>query len=166
MEQGKSIQTEDERGMRAALDEAYLAKEAGEVPIGAVVVYRGRIVGRGRNHVEQLQDPTAHAEILAITAATEDLGAKYLTDCTLYVTLEPCVMCMGALRWAQVSRIVYAASNDAGSLVDRALAAASDPKAGFHVLAPKAPHPRAIIEQGPFGEEAADLLRSFFSERR
>ena len=111
MEQGKSIQTEDERAMRAALDEAYLAKEAGEVPIGAVVVYQGRIVGRGRNHVEQLQDPTAHAEILAITAATENLGAKYLTDCTLYVTLEPCVMCMGALRWAQVSRIVYATSD-------------------------------------------------------
>lgn len=151
MEQGKSIQTEDERAMRAALDEAYLAKEAGEVPIGAVVVYQGRIVGRGRNRVEQLQDPTAHAEILAITAATENLGAKYLTDCTLYVTLEPCVMCIGALRWAQMSRIVYATS---------------DPKAGYHVLAPKAPHPRAIIEEGPFGEEAADLLRSFFSERR
>ena len=101
--------------------------------------------------MEQLQDPTAHAEILAITAATENLGAKYLTDCTLYVTLEPCVMCMGALRWAQMSRIVYATS---------------DPKAGYHVLAPKTPHPRAIIEEGPFGEEAADLLRSFFSERR
>lgn len=151
MIQEKRIPSEDERAMRAALEEAHLAAEAGEVPIGAVVVYGGRIVGRGHNHVERLQDPTAHAEMLAITAAVQTLGAKYLVHCTLYVTLEPCVMCMGALRWAQISRIVYAAE---------------DAKAGYHVLAPKAPHPRTLIEQGLYAEEAADLLRRFFAQRR
>ncbi len=137
--------------MRIALKEAHLALEAGEVPIGAVLVAHGRIVGRGHNHVERLQDPTAHAEMLAITSAVDNLGAKYLTDCTLYVTLEPCVMCMGALRWAQVHRIVYAAPDD---------------KAGYRHFAPNAPHPKTRIEEGPYREEAIALLQDFFAQRR
>ena len=95
--------------MREALREAQLAADAGEIPIGAVMVWKGRIIGRGHNQTERLHDTTAHAEMLAITAATETMGGKYLTDCTLYVTVEPCPMCAGALAWAQVGRVVYGA---------------------------------------------------------
>ena len=100
---------QDERFMREALREAQAAQEAGEIPIGAVVVWKGRVIGRGHNQTERLHDTTAHAEMIAITAATEAMGGKYLTDCTLYVTVEPCPMCAGALAWSQIGRIVYGA---------------------------------------------------------
>lgn len=141
----------DEYAMREALKQAIQAAEADEVPIGAVVTYGERIIARGQNRVERLQDPTAHAEMLAITAAVEALGAKYLKGCTLYVTLEPCVMCMGALRWAQLERIVFAAY---------------DPKGGYQTLAPLAPHPKAKIEGGLLAEEATALLKNFFKNKR
>jgi len=99
----------DERYMMEALKEAQAADEDGEIPVGAVIVCKNRIIGRGHNMTERLNDPSAHAEMIAITAATEAMGGKYLTDCTLYVTLEPCPMCAGALNWAQISRIVYGA---------------------------------------------------------
>ncbi|MBQ5411369.1 MAG: nucleoside deaminase, partial [Bacteroidales bacterium] len=101
----------DERYMQEALREARMALEEDEVPIGAVIVCRGRIIGKGHNMTERLHDPTAHAEMIAITAATEALGGKYLNDCTLYVTVEPCPMCSGALNWAQIGRIVYGAGD-------------------------------------------------------
>ncbi len=97
----------DEKYMREALREAHLAADAGEIPIGAVVVWKGRIIGRGHNQTEQLHDTTAHAEMLAITAATGTMGGKYLSDCTLYVTVEPCPMCAGAMAWSQLGRVVY-----------------------------------------------------------
>ena len=100
---------QDEKYMREALREAHEAAAAGEIPIGAVVVWKGRIIGRGHNQTERLHDTTAHAEMLAITAATESMGGKYLSDCTLYVTVEPCPMCAGAMAWAQLGRVVYGA---------------------------------------------------------
>lgn len=131
-----------------------LAREAyadGEVPVGAVVVGNGRVLGRGRNQTERLQDVTAHAEIIAITAAAGTLGAKYLTDCTLYVTLEPCAMCAGALYWAQVGRVVFGAT---------------DEKRGFRLLSPSPLHPKTELLGGVRGEECAALVRAFFQERR
>ena len=118
---------QDEKYMREALREAAAALAAGEVPIGAVIVSRGRIIGRGHNMTERLTDTTAHAEMVSITAATEAIGGKYLTDCTLYVTVEPCPMCAGALNWAQVGRIVYGAI---------------DPRRGFSLFTPSLLHPR------------------------
>lgn len=123
----------DEAMMRQALDEAHKAEAAGEIPIGAVVSCRGRIIARAHNLTETLCDVTAHAEMQAITAAANTLGGKYLTDCTLYVTVEPCPMCEGALGWAQVPRIVYGAP---------------DPKRGYREYAPKALHPKATIIGG------------------
>ena len=143
----------DEQFMRRALEEARSAAEADEVPIGAVVVSpKGAIIGRGHNLTEALNDVTAHAEMQAITAAATRLGGKYLTGCTLYVTVEPCTMCAGAIGWAQISRIVYGAP---------------DPKRGYRVFAARPPfHPRARIEGGLLADEATALLRSFFAARR
>lgn len=141
----------DDRWMAEALKEARLAEAEGEIPVGAVVVCSGLIVGRGHNQTERLADVTAHAEVLAITAAAQRLGAKYLNDCTLYVTLEPCVMCAGALAWAQVGRVVYGAS---------------DPKRGYARLAPSPLHPKTVVASGVMADEAAQLVRLFFKGRR
>ncbi|MDA0380106.1 MAG: nucleoside deaminase [Bacteroidetes bacterium] len=141
---------DDNYFMKKALEEAEMAFESDEVPVGAVVVANNRIIGRGHNLTERLNDVTAHAEMQAVTAAANFLGAKFLIDCTLYVTLEPCAMCAGALYWAQLSRIIYAAK---------------DPKRGFLTTGPQL-HPRTILEQGPYGEEAQKLLQDFFKKKR
>jgi tRNA-specific adenosine deaminase len=141
----------DQEYMQKALIEAKQAFEEGEVPVGAVIVCRDRIIARAHNLTERLTDVTAHAEMQAITAAANALGGKYLTDCTLYVTVEPCVMCAGALAWAQLSRIVYGAS---------------DPKRGFSVFAPDALHPRTEVTKGVLAEECANLMKDFFQRKR
>ena len=141
----------DEGFMRRALDEARQALAAGEVPLGAVVVCRGRIISRAHNLTETLCDVTAHAEMQAITAAANALGGKYLTDCTLYVTVEPCAMCAGAIGWAQLPRVVYGAP---------------DAKRGFSLLAPRAMHPKCAVTAGVLGEECARLMKDFFASRR
>lgn len=141
----------DERYMRMALQEARAAFEAGEIPVGAVVVCKDRVVARAHNLTECLGDVTAHAEMQAITSAAASLGGKYLTDCTLYVTLEPCVMCAGAIGWAQLSRVVFGAS---------------DNKRGYRRFAPEALHPKTRVEQGVLADECAALMKSFFKQRR
>jgi len=142
---------DDDYFMRQALQEAELAKEIGEVPVGAVVVSQNQIIARGHNRTEQLQDVTAHAEIIALTAASESLGSKYLNECTLYVTLEPCIMCAGALAWAQLDRLVYGANDD---------------KRGFMRYGKELLHPKTNVEFGILLEECQQLLRAFFAERR
>ncbi|MBP3737850.1 MAG: nucleoside deaminase [Muribaculaceae bacterium] len=142
---------DDERWMRVALDEAHKAQERDEVPIGAVVVSRGRIVARGHNLTETLTDVTAHAEMQAITAAAGTLGGKYLTDCTLYVTVEPCLMCAGALGWSQVSRVVYGAGDD---------------KRGYHTFCDHPFHKKTVVEGGVLAEECAQLMTEFFKKKR
>ena len=137
--------------MQKALFEAQKAAEAGEVPIGAVVVCRGKIISRAHNLTETLHDVTAHAEMQAVTAAAGQLGGKYLNDCTLYVTVEPCVMCAGALGWSQISRVVYGAA---------------DPKRGFSVYAPQALHPKTQVTSGVMAEECGALMSDFFKRRR
>lgn len=137
--------------MKRALEEARLALQAGEIPIGAVVVCQDRIIARARNLTETLCDVTAHAEMQAITSAANQLGGKYLTDCTLYVTVEPCTMCAGAIGWAQIPRIVYGAA---------------DEKRGFHTYAPHAMHPRATITGGILEEECRQLMQDFFRAKR
>ncbi len=147
-------QMRDERFMRMALDEARMAAEEGEVPVGAVVVVNGRVVARAHNQTERLNDVTAHAEILAITAAQNHFGGKALADCTLYVTLEPCPMCAGAIGWARPARVVWGAA---------------DPKRGFLscYAPPRTPlHPRTIVQTGLLGEECAAIMREFFSRLR
>ncbi len=144
-------QTPDERYMREALKEAEAALADHEIPVGAVVVCRGRIIARAHNLTETLHDVTAHAEMQAITAAAEWLGGKYLQDCTLYVTLEPCPMCAGALGWSQVSRIVYGAS---------------DPRRGYQLYAPKVLHPKTQVMQGVLAEECLKLVTDFFKSKR
>ena len=141
----------DEKYMEEALREARAALEEGEIPIGAVIVSRGRIIGRGHNMTERLHDATAHAEMIAITAATEAVGGKYLTGCTLYVTVEPCPMCAGALNWSQISRIVYGAP---------------DPKRGCSLFSPSLHHPKTAVLSGVRAEECASLMKSFFQEKR
>ncbi|MDO4755838.1 MAG: nucleoside deaminase [Parabacteroides sp.] len=141
----------DEYFMRQALVEARAAAAEGEVPVGAVIVCNNQIIARAHNQTERLNDPTAHAEMLAITAAVNVLGAKYLTDCSLYVTVEPCIMCAGAIGWSQLSTIVYGAS---------------DPKRGFQVYAPKAFHPKAIVRKGVLEEECAEEMKHFFKQKR
>ena len=141
----------DEFYMRRALDEAQEALRQGEIPIGAVVVCKDRIIARAHNLTETLTDVTAHAEMQAITMAANLLGGKYLTECTLYVTVEPCVMCAGAIGWAQVPRIVYGTS---------------DPKRGYSIYAPKALHPKAKIIGGILEEECRQLMVSFFKSLR
>jgi tRNA(adenine34) deaminase len=142
----------DEYFMKQALAEAQKAFEESEVPVGAVIVCEGRIIARAHNQTEMLTDVTAHAEILAVTAASSYLGSKYLQDCTLYVTLEPCVMCAGALAWAQLGRVVYAASDD---------------KRGFMLHGGKdLLHPKTKLEMGIMQEECGQLVSSFFKGKR
>ncbi len=143
--------TDDERFMKEALQEARVALAKDEVPIGAVIVADGRIIGKGHNLTETLHDVTAHAEMQAITAAEEYLGGKYLDKCTLYVTVEPCVMCAGAMGWSQVQRVVYGAS---------------DPKRGFQTYAPRALHPKTSIIDGVLAEECGKLMTDFFKSKR
>lgn len=137
--------------MERALDEAKLAYREGEIPIGAVIVCRGRIIARAHNLTETLHDVTAHAEMQAITMAANELGGKYLEDCTLYVTVEPCIMCAGALGWAQLKRIVF------GCI---------DEKRGYQEYAPKALHPKANVFGGVMEAECKELMQRFFKERR
>ena len=137
--------------MRKALQEAEAACQKGEIPIGAVVVCKGRIISRAHNLTETLHDVTAHAEMQAITAAADLLGGKYLTDCTLYVTVEPCTMCAGAIGWAQVPRIVYGAP---------------DEKRGYRHYAPHAMHPKADIVGGILEDECRELMQKFFRDKR
>ena len=144
-------QKKDEFYMQRALDEARLAYKEGEIPIGAVVVCKDRIIARAHNLTETLCDVTAHAEMQAITSAANLLGGKYLTGCTLYVTVEPCVMCAGAIGWAQIPRIVY------GCL---------DEKRGYHEYAPHALHPKATITGGILEEEGRQLMQDFFQQKR
>ena len=141
----------DTRYMTMALAEAQKAFAMVEVPVGCVIVADGQVVGRGHNLTETLADVTAHAEMQAITAATNTLGGKYLTQCTLYVTVEPCVMCAGAIGWAQVQRVVYGAS---------------DEKRGFTVYAPKALHPKCTVSSGVLEAECRELMQSFFAKKR
>ena len=141
----------DEMYMRMALEEARCAAEDGEVPVGAVIVTHGRVIGRGHNLTETLGDVTAHAEMQAITAAAQTVGGKYLSDCTLYVTVEPCLMCGGAIGWSQIGRIVYGAS---------------DPKRGCSTYTDKAYHPRATVTAGVLAEECSALMKEFFAKRR
>lgn len=142
---------QDEKFMREALREAQAALAAGEIPIGAVVVWKGRIIGRGHNLTERLRDSTAHAEMIAITSATETMGGKYLSDCTLYVTVEPCPMCAGALAWSQMGRIVYGAP---------------DPRRGYSLFSPSLLHPRTQITGGLLLEECSALMLNFFRDKR
>ncbi len=141
----------DEHYMRQALKQAQLAAEAGEIPVGAIVVANQQIIARGHNQTEQLTDVTAHAEIIALTAAANYLGGKYLQGCTLYVTLEPCVMCAGALAWAQLDRLVYGAGDD---------------KRGFMRFGKELLHPKTKIEYGVLHEECGLLMSSFFQGKR
>lgn len=151
MQEEETQQQCDERFMRMALREAERALDEGEVPIGAVVVAGDRIISRAHNQTEALNDVTAHAEMLAITAAANTLGGKYLQKCTLYVTVEPCTMCAGAIGWAQVARIVYGAG---------------DEKRGYHAYAPRAFHPKATVTAGILEEECRELMLSFFRAKR
>lgn len=137
--------------MKDALREAQAAAAEDEVPIGAVITCRGRIIGKGHNMTEKLNDPTAHAEMIAITAATEAMGGKYLSDCTLYVTVEPCPMCAGALAWSQIGRVVYGAS---------------DPKRGFSQFSPSLMHPKTEVVSGVLAEECGGMVTEFFRNKR
>lgn len=137
--------------MKMALEEARAAMAQKEIPVGAVVVANGQVIGRGHNLTETLRDVTAHAEMQAITAAAESLGGKYLTGCTLYVTVEPCVMCAGAIGWSQLGRLVYGAS---------------DEKRGFKRFAPEALHPKTVVVNGVLEEECAELMKEFFKKKR
>ena len=141
----------DEKFMRLALNEARKALQEQEVPIGAVVVSGDAVIGRGHNLVETLSDPTAHAEMQALTAAAATLGGKYLKDCTLYVTVEPCIMCAGAIGWAQVSRVVWGAD---------------DPKKGYRRYSASVFHPRTQAESGVLREECESLMTGFFAGLR
>jgi tRNA(adenine34) deaminase len=141
----------DVRMMREALREAEAARAAGEVPIGAVVCCKGRIIARAHNLTEALRDPTAHAEMQAITMATEYLGGKYLSDCTLYVTVEPCPMCATALNWAQLPRLVYGCA---------------DPRRGYSLFTPSLLHPRTEVRSGVLADECSALMLNFFKEKR
>ena len=142
---------QDEKFMREALREAQAAQAEGEIPIGAVVVWKGRIIGRGHNLTERLRDSTAHAEMIAITSATGTMGGKYLSDCTLYVTVEPCPMCAGALAWSQMGRIVYGAP---------------DPRRGYSLFSPSLLHPRTQVTGGILLEDCSALMLSFFRDKR
>ena len=142
---------QDEKFMRTALVEAHKAMERDEVPIGAVIVAGNRVIARGHNLTETLTDVTAHAEMQAITSAADHLGGKYLTECTLYVTVEPCLMCAGALGWSQIKRIVYGASDD---------------KRGYHTFCEKPFHKKTEIIGGILAEECAELMTTFFKQKR
>jgi tRNA(adenine34) deaminase len=141
----------DEYFMKQAMQEAYKAFEADEIPVGAIVVSNNRIIARAHNLTERLNDVTAHAEMQAITSAANFLGGKYLKDCTLYVTLEPCNMCAGALAWSQITRIVYGAK---------------DEKRGFSRFTPSPLHPKTEVVSGIMEDESSELIRSFFTRKR
>ncbi|MDR1330968.1 MAG: nucleoside deaminase [Tannerella sp.] len=141
----------DEYFMRQALAEARAAAQAGEVPVGAVVTCSDRIIARAHNQTERLNDPTAHAEMLAITAAAGVMGAKYLAGCALYVTVEPCLMCAGAIAWAQIGTLVYGAP---------------DAKRGYSLHAARALHPKTLVRTGVLEDECAEAMRAFFRDRR
>lgn len=143
--------TTDEQYMRKAIAEAEQAAAEGEIPIGAIVVCRGRILARTHNLTETLHDVTAHAEMQAITAAANALGGKYLQDCTLYVTVEPCPMCAGALGWSQIKRVVYGAPDD---------------KRGYRKISPAALHPKTEVTAGVCEDDCRELMQRFFKERR
>ena len=145
------VEMDDERYMRDALRQAQEALLQGEIPIGAVVVCRGRVIAKGHNQTETLHDPTAHAEMIALTAATSALGGKYLKDCTLYVTVEPCPMCAAALNWAQVPRIVWGAP---------------DPRRGYTLYSPSLLHPRTEVASGLLADECSAILSDFFKKNR
>ena len=142
---------EDEKYMMEALKEAMAAADEDEVPVGAVIVCKGKIIAKGHNMTEKLHDPTAHAEMIAITAATEAVGGKYLDDCTLYVTVEPCPMCAAALNWSQIGKIVYGAI---------------DPKRGYSLFSPSLLPPKTEIEAGVLAEECSGLMKCFFKNKR
>lgn len=142
---------EHEKYMKEALKEAANAACEDEVPVGAVIVCRGKIIGKGHNMTERLHDATAHAEMIAITAATEAVGGKYLSDCTLYVTVEPCPMCAGALAWSQIGRIVYGAE---------------DPKRGYSRFTPSLLHPKTEVIKGVLADECSAIVKDFFSSKR
>ena len=146
-----SISDTDAAFMRKALAEAEQAEREGEEPVGAIVVCRGRVLARTHNLTETLHDVTAHAEMQAITAAANALGGKYLTGCTLYVTVEPCPMCAGALGWSQISRVVYGAPDD---------------KRGYHLIAPAALHPKTEVVAGVLEEDCREMMRRFFAKKR
>ena len=141
----------DEYFMKQALVEAQIAAEENEVPVGAVIISGDRVIARAHNQTERLNDPTAHAEMLAITSATNTLGAKYLTDCRLYVTVEPCVMCAGAIGWSQLSAVIYGAP---------------DEKRGYIKYAPNALHPKTKVIRGIMEAECAALMKTFFKDKR
>ena len=143
--------SDDERFMRMALAEAHAAGAAGEIPIGAVIVSRGIVLSRAHNLTETLCDVTAHAEMQAITAAANTLGGKYLTDCPLYVTVEPCPMCAGAIGWAHIKRVVYGCP---------------DPKRGFREYSPRALHPKTTVTEGILEDECRELMQNFFRSKR
>ena len=145
------IGANDENYMRMALAEAAAAAEDGEVPVGAVVVSKGRIIAKGHNMTDLLHDPTAHAEMIALTAATEALGSRYLDECELYVTLEPCPMCAAALSWAQLGRLVYGAS---------------DPKLGYSLFTPSLLHPRTEVSSGVLADESGAIVSDYFKTKR
>ncbi|HLW08819.1 MAG TPA: nucleoside deaminase [Fermentimonas sp.] len=142
---------DDNYFMKLALQEAHLAFDRGEVPVGVVIVANQKVIARAHNLTEVLNDVTAHAEMQAITAAANVLGGKYLTDCTLYVTVEPCPMCAGALRWAQLSRLVYGAS---------------DPKRGYSLISPYLLHPKTEVTSGVMANDCSDLMQLFFKQIR
>ena len=142
---------DDEYYMRVALDEAKKAAERDEVPVGAVVVAGKSVIARAHNLTETLNDPTAHAEMQAITAATSYLGGKYLTDCTIYVTIEPCVMCAGALAWSQISALVYGAPDD---------------KRGYTTVTRDILHPKTEVRSGVLADDCAGLMKKFFVKKR
>lgn len=141
----------DEKYMHEALREAAAAAAEDEVPIGAVITCRGRIIGKGHNMTERLNDATAHAEMIAITAATEAVGGKYLNDCTLYVTVEPCPMCAAALNWSQIGKIVYGAS---------------DPKRGYSLYSPSLLHPKTEVVSGILADECSGIVSDYFKAKR
>ena len=141
----------DEHFMKKAIQEAEIAASSGEVPVGAVVVCNNVVIAKAHNQVERLEDITAHAEILAITAASNYLGSKFLTDCTIYVTLEPCIMCAGALKWARVQKLVYGASDDKG---------------GFMIYGKELLHPDTKLEYGICHDNCGTMLKDFFAKRR
>ena len=145
------LEYDDEYFMRLALEEARYALEEGEVPVGGVIVCGDKVIARGHNLVMRLNDPTAHVEMQLITCATDYLGSRYLQDCTLYVTLEPCVMCAGALFWSQIGRVVFGAD---------------DPKRGAARINQRIYHPKTVVDGGVMRDECAEVLKSFFNEKR
>lgn len=145
------LEYDDEYFMRMALEEAKLAFDEGEVPVGGVIVCGDKVIARGHNLVMRLNDPTAHVEMQLITCATDYIGSRYLSDCTLYVTLEPCVMCAGALFWSQIGRVVFGAD---------------DPKRGAARINQRIYHPKTVVDGGVMVDECADILKGFFNEKR